>query len=211
MERSLQQIKAFRLVPVVKIETSRHAAALGQALIEGGLPIAEITYRTDAAQEAIRILTVECPEIVVGAGTVLTIEQVDTAIHAGARFIVTPGFNPTVVDYCIAHSIPIIPGVNNPSQIERALARDLEVVKFFPAEASGGTPFLKAVSAAYGQIQFMPTGGITPENTNAYLALPQVIACGGSWMVDAKLISAENFAEISVRSRQAVDTVRKQL
>lgn len=204
MNDSLEKIAALRLVPVVKIENSKDAVSLGKALIDGKLPLAEVTFRTAAAEAAIRAMTAELPELLVGAGTVLSVEQVKSAIDAGAHFIVAPGFNPTVVDYCLENNICVVPGVNNPSQIERALERKLRVVKFFPAEASGGLPFLKAVAAPYGDVQFMPTGGINLQNLKSYLSFPRVIACGGSWMVESSLISAGNFAEIEKRIREAV-------
>jgi 2-dehydro-3-deoxyphosphogluconate aldolase/(4S)-4-hydroxy-2-oxoglutarate aldolase len=205
----LERIGALRLVPVVKIESSKDAAPLGQALLEAGLPIVEITFRTAAAERAIRALTAELPELLVGAGTVLSVDQIKSASDAGARFMVAPGFNPTVVDYCLQHDICVVPGVNNPSQIERALERRLEVVKFFPAEASGGLTFLKAVAAPYSDILFLPTGGINLQNLMTYLSFPRVIACGGSWMVEADLISAGNFPEIKRRSREAVATINE--
>ena len=204
MNDILEKIAELRLVPVVKIENSNNAVPLGQALLGGGLPLAEITFRTDAAEAAIRALTAELTELLVGAGTVLSIDQVKSAVGAGARFIVAPGFNPKVVDYCLEENICVVPGINNPSQIERALERNLKVVKFFPAEASGGLPFLKAVAAPYGDIQFMPTGGINPQNLLSYLSFKRVIACGGSWMVESSLTSAGNFTEIEKRTRQAV-------
>jgi len=204
MDPVLEKIASLRLVPVVKIETGKDAVPLGRALLKGRLPIAEITFRTAAAEGTIRALTAELPELLVGAGTVLTVDQVKSAEAAGARFIVTPGFNPTVVDYCLERNICVVPGVNNPSQIERALERRLKVVKFFPAEASGGLSFLKAVAAPYSDILFMPTGGINLQNLMSYLSFPRVIACGGSWMVSAGLISKGNFGEIEKRTREAV-------
>jgi 2-dehydro-3-deoxyphosphogluconate aldolase/(4S)-4-hydroxy-2-oxoglutarate aldolase len=207
MNDILETIAALRLVPVVKIENSKDAVPLGRALLDGRLPIAEITFRTAAAEAAIRALTAELPELLVGAGTVLSIDQVTRAVDAGARFIISPGFNPTVVDYCLDHSICMVPGVNNPSQIERALERQLKVVKFFPAEATGGLAFLKAVAAPYSDILFMPTGGINLQNLLSYLSFPRVMACGGSWMVEAAMISAGNFAEIEKRTREAVATI----
>jgi 2-dehydro-3-deoxyphosphogluconate aldolase/(4S)-4-hydroxy-2-oxoglutarate aldolase len=209
MNEILEKIGALRLVPVVKIENSQDAVPLGQALLEAGLPIAEITFRTAAAEAVIRALTAELPELLVGAGTVLSVDQVKSAAEAGARFMVAPGFNPTVVDYCLEHDICVVPGVNNPSQIERALERKLEVVKFFPAEASGGLPLLKAVAAPYSDILFLPTGGINLQNLMTYLSFPRVIACGGSWMVEADLISAGNFPEIEKRTREAVAAINK--
>ena len=211
MNAVLKRIGEIRLVPVVKIEDSRKALPLGQALKDGNLPIAEITYRTDAAEETIRILTAELPEILVGAGTVLTIDQVKSAVGAGARFIVAPGFNRKVVNYCIEHNITMIPGVNNPSQIERALESGLEVVKFFPAEASGGLPFLKAVAAPYSGIQFLPTGGINLQNMMSYLSFPRVIACGGSWMVKSDLISAGKVQDIKRLSREAIEAIKENI
>ena len=204
MNEVFEKIGALRLVPVVKIENSQDAVPLGRALLEARLPIAEITFRTAAAEAAIRALTAELPELLVGAGTVLSVDQVKSAVDAGACFMVAPGFNPTVVDYCVEHNISVVPGVNNPSQIERALERKLKVVKFFPAEASGGLPFLKAVAAPYSDILFLPTGGINLQNLLTYLSFPRVIACGGSWMVETALTSAGNFEEIERRSREAV-------
>ena len=209
MNEVLEKIGALRLVPVVKIENSKDAVPLGQTLLEARLPIAEITFRTRAAEAAIRALTAELPQLLVGAGTVLSVDQVKSAADAGARFIIAPGFNPSVVDYCLEHNICVVPGVNNPSQIERALARKLKVVKFFPAEASGGLPFLKAVAAPYGEILFLPTGGISLQNLLKYLSFPRVIACGGSWMVEADLISAGNFTEIKKRTREAVSAIKE--
>ena len=209
MNAVLEKIGALRLVPVVKIENSEDAVPLGQALLEARLPIAEITFRTAAAEAAIRALAAKLPELLVGAGTVLSVDQVKSAVDAGARFMVAPGFNPTVVDYCLEHNICVVPGVNNPSQIERALERRLHVVKFFPAEASGGLPFLKAVAAPYRDILFLPTGGINLRNLLTYLSFPRVIACGGSWMVEADLISTGNFTEIKKRSREAVTVMKE--
>jgi len=209
MNEILEKIGALRLVPVVKIENSEDAASLGRALLEAGLPIAEITFRTAAAEAAIRALTAKLPELLIGAGTVLSVDQVKLAVDAGARFMVAPGFNPTVVDYCIDHNICVVPGVNNPSQIERALARKLDVVKFFPAEASGGLPFLKAVAAPYSDMLFLPTGGINLKNLMTYLSFPRVIACGGSWMVEADLIAAGNFTQIKKLAQEAVADIKE--
>ena len=209
MNEVLEKIAALRLVPVVKIEISQAAVPLGRALLEARLPIAEITYRTAAAEAAIQAMTAELPELLVGAGTLLSIDQVKSAIDAGARFMVAPGFNPNVVDYCLTHNICVVPGVNNPSQIERAIERKLEVVKFFPAEASGGLSFLKAVAAPYSDILFLPTGGINQQNLLTYLSFPRVIACGGSWIVETQLINSGNFAEIKQRSREAVAAINK--
>lgn len=204
MNEVLERIGTFGLVPVVKIENAKDAFPLGKALLEGDLPIAEITFRTAAAEQAIKTLSQGLPDLLVGAGTVLTVDQVKKAVEAGAQFIVSPGFNPRVVDYCLENKIPVTPGINSPTQIEMALDRDLEIVKFFPAEASGGLPMLKSMSAPYGGIQFIPTGGINQGNLNSYLAFNMVHACGGSWMVKADLISSGKFDEISRLAKEAV-------
>ena len=207
MHEVLEKIGELGLVPVVKLERAEDALLLGKALIEGDLPVAEITFRTAAAEEAIRILTTELPELLVGAGTVLSVDQAQKAVSAGARFIVSPGFNPKVVDYCVENGIPVTPGINSPTQIEMALDRGLEVVKFFPAEASGGLALLKAMAAPYSGIQFIPTGGIDRNNLMAYLSNSRVHACGGSWMVKADLIASRSFDEITRITRDAVSTM----
>ena len=204
MNKILEKIGELGIVPVVKIEKAEDALPLGRALIDGDLPIAEITFRTSAAEESIKTLTRELPELLVGAGTVLTIEQVKEAVSAGAKFIVSPGFNPRVVDYCLENNIPVTPGINNPTQIEMALMRGIEVVKFFPAEASGGLPLLKSMSAPYAGIKFIPTGGINLNNLCSYLSDNKVLACGGSWMVKADLISSGSFDEITRITKEAV-------
>ena len=207
MNETLKKIGELGIVPVVKMEKAEDALPLGKALIDGDLPIAEITFRTSAAEESIKTLTGELPNLLVGAGTVLTIEQVKSAVSAGAKFIVSPGFNPKVVDYCIENSIPITPGINNPTQIEMALVRGIEVVKYFPAEASGGLALLKSMSAPYTGIKFVPTGGINQNNLCSYLSNNKVLACGGSWMVKADLISSGNFAEITRITKEAISTM----
>jgi len=204
VNKILEKIGELGIVPVVKIEKAEDALPLGKALIDGDLPIAEITFRTSAAEESIKILTIELPGLLVGAGTVLTIEQVEKAVSAGAKFIVSPGFNPKVVDYCIENNIPVTPGINNPTQIEMALERGIEVVKFFPAEASGGLPLLKSMSAPYSGIKFIPTGGINQNNLCSYLSYNKVLACGGSWMVKPELISSGNFDEITRLTQEAI-------
>ena len=163
MNKILERIGELGIVPVVKIEKAENALPLGKALLDGDLPIAEITFRTSAAEESIKILNKNLPNLLVGAGTVLTVEQVKSAVSAGAKFIVSPGFNPKVVDYCMENDIPVTPGINNPTQIEMALERGIEVVKFFPAEASGGLSLLKSMSAPYTDIRFIPTGGINKK------------------------------------------------
>ncbi len=207
MDETLERIGELGIIPVVKIEKAENALPLGRALIDGDLPIAEITFRTSAAEESIKTLTGELPELLVGAGTVLTIEQVKKAVSAGAKFIVSPGFNPKVVDYCLENNIPVTPGINNPTQIEMALERGIEVVKYFPAEASGGLPLLKSMSTPYTGIKFIPTGGIDLDNLTSYLSNKKVHACGGSWMVKPEFISSGNFAEITRLTREAVSTM----
>jgi len=204
MNETLKKIGKLGIVPVVKIEKAEDALPLGRALIDGDLPIAEITFRTSAAEESIKVLARELPELLVGAGTVLTIEQVKEAVSAGAKFIVSPGFNPKVVDYCLENNIPVTPGINNPTQIEMALERGIEVVKYFPAEASGGLPLLKSMSAPYTGIKFIPTGGINQNNLCSYLSDNKVLACGGSWMVKTELISSGNFDDITRLTKEAV-------
>jgi 2-dehydro-3-deoxyphosphogluconate aldolase/(4S)-4-hydroxy-2-oxoglutarate aldolase len=204
MNEILKKVGELGIVPVVKIDNAADAVSLGKALVDGGLPCAEITFRTAAAAEAISNISKAFPEMLVGAGTVLNVEQVKRAVDSGSKFIVSPGFNPTVVDYCVQNNIPITPGCSNPSDIEMALGFNLEVVKFFPAEAFGGLNTLKAMSAPYGMIKFIPTGGIDAKNLNDYLAFPKVLACGGSWMVKDDLIKGGKFEEITRLTREAV-------
>lgn len=208
MHELLKKIGELKIIPVIKIDKAEDAVPLGKALVAGGLPVAEVTFRTDAAEESIKRLTRELPALLVGAGTVLTVEQIKKAAGAGAKFIVTPGFNPKVVDYCVKHKIPIVPGINNPTGIEMALERGIDVVKFFPAEASGGLKMLDAMAAPYGAVMFMPTGGIDAKNLKTYLANKKVLACGGSWMVKGELISSGKFDEIEKLVKEAVDLVK---
>jgi len=207
VNKILERIGELGIVPVVKIEKAEDALPLGRALIDGDLPIAEITFRTSAAKESIKSLTKELPKLLVGAGTVLTIKQVKEAVSAGAKFIVSPGINPKVVEYCLENNIPVTPGINNPTQIEMALERGIEVVKFFPAEASGGLPLLESMSAPYSGIKFIPTGGISLNNLTSYLSNKKVHACGGSWMVKPELISSGNFSEIARLTKEAISTM----
>ena len=203
------QIESTGLVPVIAIDEAENVMALGKALVDGGLPTAEVTFRTGAATEAIRILCGECPNLLVGAGTVLSRDKVRQALQAGAQFIVTPGFNEYVVEYCLQENVPVFPGVCTPTEIEFALRKALSVLKFFPAEAIGGVPYLKAISAPYSEVRFIPTGGIDSHNLNEYLSLPTVIACGGSWMVSPDLLAAKRFNEITRRAGEAVELVRR--
>jgi len=203
----LETISKIGIVPVVKLDDAKDAAPLADALCKGGIPCAEVTFRTGAAAEAIKIMTETHPDMVVGAGTVLTTEQVDKAVEAGAKFIVSPGLNPKIVKYCVDKNIPITPGVNSPSEIETAIEFGLEVVKFFPAEQSGGIAKIKAMAAPYVNMKFMPTGGINAGNINSYLDFPKVIACGGSWMVPGDLIANGEFDKIEALTREAVKTM----
>lgn len=207
MNDVLKQIGAYGVVPVVKIDDAKDAVPLAKALVDGGLPVAEVTFRTAAAEDAIRAMATAYPNMLLGAGTVLTTEQVDRAVAAGATFIVSPGLNPKVVKYCVEKNIPITPGCSNPSDIEAAIELGLEVVKFFPAEACGGLAAIKAMSAPYGGIKFMPTGGISEKNIDSYLAFAKIHACGGSWMVKDALIKNGEFDEITRLTREAVNKV----
>jgi 2-dehydro-3-deoxyphosphogluconate aldolase / (4S)-4-hydroxy-2-oxoglutarate aldolase len=204
----LNQIRQFKIVPVIVIDDAADAVPLARALSDGGLPCAEITFRTPAAAEALRRMTDELPQMLAGAGTVLTPAQAAQARDAGATFIVSPGFNPAVVEYCLEHEIPVFPGVCTPTEIEAALQKGLKTLKFFPAEPMGGLPFLKAISAPYGMIDFMPTGGINLAKLTEYLAFARVVACGGSWMAPAEWIRGQAFDRIRQETEQAVRTVR---
>lgn len=196
-------LSAYRIVPVIQLDRAENAPPLAQALIRGGLPCAEITFRTEAAATSIAAVSAAYPDMFVGAGTILTAGQADAAIQAGARFLVSPGFNPTVVEHCLQKGYPILPGVCTPSEVERALSYGLTRLKFFPAEAAGGVAMIRALSAPYGMVRFMPTGGINPGNVREYLACPAVFACGGSWMVPQDKINAGRFAEIEQLTAQA--------
>ena len=199
-----EKLSLAGLVPVIKVDDANDAVPLCKALADGGLPVAEITFRTDAAEEAIRNVAKELPEVMLGAGTVLTVEQVKRAVDAGAAYIVSPGFNPTVVGYCVENKIPVLPGCCNPSDIEMAMSFGLDTVKFFPAEAAGGINFIKAISAPYGNMKFVPTGGVNEKNLNDYLSFPKVRAVGGSWMVPGDAIKNKDFAKITELTRSAV-------
>lgn len=209
MDSIYEQFKKTGIIPVVVLEDAKDAEPLARALCEGGLPCAEVTFRTPAAAEAIRIMTEKFPDMLVGAGTVLTTEQVDRAIESGAKFIVSPGLNPDVVRYCMDKDIPVTPGTQTPSDMEKAMSFGLNVVKFFPAEPSGGLSMIKAVAAPYTELQFMPTGGINAKNVRDYLAYDRIIACGGSWMVKGDLIRAGKFDEIKALVREAADIVHE--
>lgn len=207
MNEIIEKIGKIGIVPVIRIEDAEKAVPLADALIKGGLPVAEVTFRTDEAAEAIAHITEKFPDMLVGAGTVLTKEHADDAIRAGAKFIVSPGFNPSIVAYCLEKGVPIVPGCSSPSDIEAALELGLDVVKFFPAEAAGGLTMIKAMSAPYGNVKFMPTGGISPKNLCEYLSFQKIVACGGSWMVTDALLKEERYDEITRLAHEAVTTM----
>ena len=209
MDKVLEQIQEIGIVPVVVLNDAKDAEPLAKALCDGGLACAEVTFRTAAAEESIRIMSEKFPDMLVGAGTVLTTEQVDRAVAAGAKFIVSPGLNPRIVKYCVDKGILITPGCANPSDIEQALEQGLEVVKFFPAEAAGGLKMIKAMAAPYVGVKFMPTGGINQNNVREYLAYDRILACGGSWMVKSDLVDAGKFDEIEKLARECVDIVNE--
>jgi 2-dehydro-3-deoxyphosphogluconate aldolase/(4S)-4-hydroxy-2-oxoglutarate aldolase len=209
MAEALATLSRIGLVPVITIDSPRDAVPLAEALLDGGIGCAEVTFRTPSAGEAIHGISSTCGELLVGAGTVLTVEQAEQATQAGARYVVAPGFDPAVVDWCQAHNVPVIPGVATPTEISMALARGLDLLKFFPAEAMGGVQMLRALSAPFASVRFVPTGGITAANLPQYLALPNVAACGGSWMAKESMISAGKFTEIARLSRQARAIVRQ--
>jgi 2-dehydro-3-deoxyphosphogluconate aldolase/(4S)-4-hydroxy-2-oxoglutarate aldolase len=208
MQNILAQLGEIGIVPVIKIDDVEKAVPLAKALAAGGIPCAEVTFRTAEGEEAIRRINAGAPEVLLGAGTVLSAAQVDKAIDAGAKFIVSPGFNPKVVAHCIKRGIVIVPGCSTPTDIEQALEFGLSVVKFFPAEQSGGLEYIKAVAAPYTQVKFMPTGGINQNNLAKYLAYNRIVACGGSWMVSADLLDAGNFDRITALCKEAVQLVR---
>lgn len=207
MDQIIEQISRIGIVPVVKIDRAQDAYPLAKALCAGGLPCAEITFRTDAAAEAIQIMTEHFPDMCVGAGTVLNAGQVDAAVRAGAKFIVSPGFNVKTVQYCIEQNIPVTPGISSPSEIEQAIELGLDVVKFFPAEQSGGLGKIKAMAAPYTHMKFMPTGGINLKNLTSYLDFDKVVACGGSWMVPGDLVNEGAWDKIEQLTREAVKTM----
>jgi 2-dehydro-3-deoxyphosphogluconate aldolase/(4S)-4-hydroxy-2-oxoglutarate aldolase len=204
MNEVLEELGKIGIVPVIKIDDVEKAVPLARALIAGGIPCAEITFRTAQGEEAIRRISKEVPGILPGAGTVLSVDQVDRAVKAGAKFIVSPGLNPKVVSHCVSKGIPVTPGCSNPSDIEQALEFGLEVVKFFPAEQAGGLDYIKAIAAPYPTLKFMPTGGINAGNIAKYIAYEKIHACGGSWMAGADLINSGDFEKISALSREAV-------
>ena len=207
MNAVIEELGKIGIVPVIALDDAKDAEPLAKALIEGGLPAAEVTFRTAAAEESIKIMSEKFPELVVGAGTVLTPEQADRAMNAGAKFIVSPGLNPKVVKHCLDKGYPIVPGTSNPSDVEVAIELGLDVVKFFPAEAAGGLNMIKSMAAPYTQMKFMPTGGINAGNLKSYLDFNKIVCCGGSWMVKKDLVTAGDFEGIKNLTREAVDTM----
>ena len=208
MKTMEQRLEEYVVVPVVVLKDTKDAIPLADALIEGGLSCAEVTFRTEAAEESIRLMSQKYPEMLIGAGTVLTIEQVDRAVNAGAKFIVSPGFDAEIVDYCLDKKIPVFPGCITPSEVAQAVKRGLKVIKFFPAEQAGGVAMIKAMGAPYGMVKFMPTGGISAKNLSEYLSCSNIVCCGGSWMVKGDLITEGKFDEITALTKEAVELVK---
>lgn len=208
MKTIAEQFTEFGVVPVVVLNDVKDALPLAKALTEGGLPCAEVTFRTEAAEESIRRMAKEYPDMLVGAGTVLTIDQVERAVNAGAKFIVSPGFDPEIVDYCLSKEIPVFPGCVTPSEVMQAVKRGMKVVKFFPAEQFGGVATIKALAAPYTTMKFMPTGGVSAKNLRSYLECDKIICCGGSWMVKGDLIKAGEFDKIRELTKEAVELAK---
>lgn len=207
MSNLTDKIYSIGIVPVIALENVEDAVPLAKALCNGGLPIAEVTYRTACAHDAMVEMKKACPEMLIGAGTVLTKEQVDSAIDAGAEFIVSPGLNPEIVQYCQSKGVPMIPGTSCGSDIEKAMSLGLDTVKFFPAEPLGGIKMISALAAPYNKVRFMPTGGVNAKNINDYLSNPKIVACGGTWMIDKNAIKEKNFDKIEALTREAVSTM----
>lgn len=207
MHEQLVKLSSFGVIPVIKIDRAQDAVPLCRTLQEGGLPVAEITFRTEAAEESIRRVNKECPQILLGAGTILTVEQVKRAVGAGATYIISPGFSREVTEYCVKQNIPITPGAITPTEIQYLIEFGLDVAKFFPAEQAGGLAMIKALSAPFPQMKFIPTGGISAKNIMDYLSFKKVIACGGSWMVKDELIKNGEFDKIRELAAEAVSTV----
>ena len=207
MNKVVEELGKIGIVPVLALDDAKDAEPLAKALIEGGLPCAEVTFRTEAAEESIKIMSEKYPELIVGAGTVLTPEQADRAMAAGSKFIVSPGLNPKVVKHCLDKGYPIVPGTSNPSDVETAIELGLDTVKFFPAEAAGGLKMIKSMAAPYTKMHFMPTGGINADNLKSYLDFNKIVCCGGSWMVKKDMVTAGDFEGIKNLTKQAVDTM----
>ena len=206
---SLERLYNAAVVPVVVLDDAADAVPTAKALLAGGVDVMEITFRTAAAADSIEAVAKECPDMLVGAGTVITLEQCKNAVARGAKFIVSPGLNPTTVKHCQEIGIPVCPGTANPSDIEVALSLGLKTVKFFPAEAAGGLKYIKSIAAPYVDMKFMPTGGISPSNVKEYLSQPNVIACGGSWLCPAGDVNEGNWAAITQRAQECMALVRE--
>lgn len=204
-----QKLAEIGIIPVIKIDDAEKAVLLAKALRDGGLPAAEVTFRTAAAEEAIRRIAAEVPDVCVCAGTVLNVDTAKRAVQAGASAVISPGTNPEVVAWCMENNVPVIPGCATPTEVEACMRMGLDFVKLFPAEVVGGVKMLKALSGPYGNMQFMPTGGISPENAASYLALKNVVCCGGSWMVPGKLLDQNDFAGIEALAREAAALLQK--
>lgn len=209
MDKVVKILYDTGIIPVIKIERSQEAVPMAKALLEGGLPAAEITFRTSAAAASMRLISRDVPQIFVCAGTVLTAEQVDVAAENGAKAIIAPGTNPAVVSRALQLGLPVFPGCATPTEVEAALALGLTNLKFFPAQAMGGVRMLKALSGPYAGVRFMPTGGISPQNVGEYLRLPNVIACGGSWICAEKHLNQEDYGAIRQNAAEAADLVKK--
>jgi 2-dehydro-3-deoxyphosphogluconate aldolase/(4S)-4-hydroxy-2-oxoglutarate aldolase len=208
MDDVLTRIGQLKIVPIVTMEDAGVASALGDALVAGGLPIVEVTFRTEAAEQSIRTLS-RRGDLLVGAGTVLTIDVAKRAVDAGAKFIITPGFNSKVVDWCVKNQIVITPGTATPTDVDMALDHGVKVVKFFPAEPMGGINTLKAIAAPFGMMQFIPTGGIDASNVAEYLKFPKVLACGGSWMASKEMLAAKQWDRVAELAQNAVKLAQK--
>ena len=208
MPTMVERLREIGIVPVIVIDDAEDAVPVAEALMEGGLPCAEVTLRTPSAMEALRRMVKAYPELLVGAGTVLSADQVDESLDAGAKFIVSPGINPAVVDQSLQREVPVFPGVCTPTEVAVGLARGLRTLKFFPAEPAGGLPFLKAISAPYPMMEFIPTGGINVQNLSSYLGFKKVVACGGSWMVAQDWIREKDFGRVRREVEKAVQTIR---
>jgi len=209
MSNVKERIAEAKLLPVIKLNHVEDALPLAEALIEGGLPVMEITFRTDAAEDSIRAVSKACPDVLTGAGTITTLEQVKRAHDAGAKYVVTPGISRVVLEYCCSSNIPVYPGACTPSEVISVMEYGLDIIKFFPAAQYGGLSTIKALSAPFPSIGFVPTGGISESNLLEYLAFPKIIACGGSWMVKEDLIKAGDFKAITALTKEAVDLTKK--
>lgn len=204
-----EKLASIGIIPVIKINDAEKAVPLARALYAGGLPAAEVTFRTPAAAEAIRRIRAEVPAVCVCAGTVLNAETAARAVEAGAEAVISPGTNPAVVEWCLKTGVPVIPGCATPTEVEACMRMGLDFVKLFPAEVVGGVAMLKALAGPYGHMAFMPTGGVSPENAAAYLAQKNVVCCGGSWMVPEKLLESGDFAAIEQLARTAAEIAQR--